>query len=181
MSGMLVSVYLAWAMIAVMSSRIYLNLVLAANGGRMDGVTTGGLPSFRAGQGNQPEGTEGEVEHVTFGAKLNHSHVPLTTFSTVSLYLFSVPSLPGISYHGLPLYILSRRLSGLITIRHQIPNRTFRREGSEGCHCWRDFAPVEKIFDVYCLQLLTSLTAREIVLLYYTQYCFGSTGVKSIP
>jgi hypothetical protein len=60
-------------------------------------VTTGGLSSFGTDGTNHLEGTETEVGQATmFGAI--HSHVSLTTFSTVSLSLFSFPSLLFVLY-----------------------------------------------------------------------------------
>lgn len=105
-------VYFAWAVMTVMSSRVYLNLVLVAHGGGRDaGVTTRGLSTFRAGRANHPEGIEREVGHIeTFGAKRMGRRIPLTTFTTVCLY-FSPPLLflvfPIIAYR----YTLSRRPS----------------------------------------------------------------------
>ena len=86
---MFMGVYFAWAVMTVMSSRVYLNLVLVAHGGGRGGVTTGGLSSFRT-RANHPENTEGHI--VTFGAKPIHRRVPLATFTTVSLYVSSFPS-----------------------------------------------------------------------------------------
>jgi hypothetical protein len=86
---MYMGVYFTWAVMTVMSSRVYLNLVLLAHGGGTDGVTTGGLSSFHTGRANHPE-TEMEVEHsATFGAKRMRRHPPLTTFTMVSLCIFS--------------------------------------------------------------------------------------------
>jgi hypothetical protein len=97
---------LAWAMNTTISSRVYLNLTLAAHGRGRDGVTTGTLSSFHTGWANPPEGSEIEVgQDTTFGAKCTHRRIPLTTFTTVSVCLFSFPSLPCtvspiITYHS---------------------------------------------------------------------------------
>jgi hypothetical protein len=95
---MYMGIYFAWATMTLMSSRVYLNLVLAAHGGGSDDVTTGGLSSFHAGQANHPESTERETgQTVTLGANRVHRRVPVTTFTTVGLYLFSFTCLPCIS------------------------------------------------------------------------------------
>lgn len=87
-------VYITWATNTVMSSRVYLNLVLAAHGGEMDGVTTGRVSSFRV---NHPDGTDREPgQIVMFGGERVHRRAPLTIFAMVSLDLFSSP----------PLYLL---------------------------------------------------------------------------
>jgi hypothetical protein len=85
MTGIFMGVYFAWAVMIVMSSRVFLNLVLAVHGGGRgtEGITTGTIPTFRT----RPEhrvGAEESEQVVTFGAKPIRHSVPLTTFSTVS-------------------------------------------------------------------------------------------------
>jgi len=124
-------VYFAWAVMTVMSSRVYLNLVLVVHGGRgRDGMTTGGLSTFRTARVDNPEGIEREAGHIeTFGAKHINRRIPLTTFTTVGLDLLSFPSLPCIPYRRLPPYTLSRRLSAWNTTRGWMPNQTLWSEG----------------------------------------------------
>ncbi|CAG8649214.1 6880_t:CDS:2, partial [Acaulospora colombiana] len=66
----------------VMSGRVFLNLVLAANGrGDTTGTTTAGISSLHIRRGRHLQG-EGSEQVETFGAKKIRHSVPLTTFST---------------------------------------------------------------------------------------------------
>jgi hypothetical protein len=106
---MFMAIYFTWAMMTTMSSRVYLNLVLAAHSREEDSLTTGALSSFHTGRANHTEGTNrGLGQIVTFGGKPLHRHVPLTTFTTVSLYLspFHPLLVSPITAHR---YSLSRR------------------------------------------------------------------------
>jgi hypothetical protein len=103
MTGIFMGVYLAWAVMTVMSGRVFLNLVFAVHGRERgtEGATTAGIPTFHTRSGRYTEGGEpGPLE--TFGAKRMRRGVPLTTFSTVSISFsslyFSVSLLRLISF-----------------------------------------------------------------------------------
>jgi hypothetical protein len=121
MSGMFMGVYFTWAMMTVMSSRVYLNLVLAAHGGGRDGMTTGGLSSFRGGRtNNHPEGAEGERgQIVTFGAKRQSRRVALMeTFTTVGFFIPLLFFLPCLVFSRLPLTALPLFLQTVLTAEY---------------------------------------------------------------
>jgi hypothetical protein len=92
LTGVFVGIYFAWAVMTVMSSRVYLNLVLVSHGGGSDEAVMSGLPSPRYQRAYRMETTEGKQGQVdTFGAQKIRHTIPLTTFTMVSVYLF--PSL----------------------------------------------------------------------------------------
>jgi hypothetical protein len=96
---MFMAVYFTWGMMTTMSSRVYLNLVLAAHGGEGDGVTTGGLSSSHARPANHTEGTDKRPEYIlTFGAKFINRRIAPATFAMVSLYLFAFLGSPITSH-----------------------------------------------------------------------------------
>jgi hypothetical protein len=137
---MFMGVYFTWAVMTVMSSRVYLNLVLVDQGGGRHGMTTAGLSSFHTRRANHPEGTEREAGHIeTSGAKKIHRRIPLTTFSTVSLYLFS-----SLHSTSLTLHTLFRRSSAWNVKHNRMPNRTLRSKGAKTLS--GTLAPDAKIF-----------------------------------
>jgi hypothetical protein len=90
LTGVFMGVYFAWAVMTVMSSRVYLNLVLVSHGGGTEASTIGLVsPRCHAAYRTGTTGTGGEWAQVeTFGAKKIRHTIPLTTFTVVSVYLF---------------------------------------------------------------------------------------------
>lgn len=81
MTGIFMGVYFAWAVMTVMSCRVFLNLVFVVHGRPNAGMTSGVLTSFHARAAPRTEvEMPGQVE--TFGSKKIRHNVPLTVFST---------------------------------------------------------------------------------------------------
>ncbi|PVF92166.1 hypothetical protein CPB86DRAFT_227965 [Serendipita vermifera] len=81
MTGIFMGVYFAWAVMTVMSCRVFLNLVFVLHGRPNAGMTSGVLTSFHARAAPRTEvEMPGQVE--TFGSKKIRHNVPLTVFST---------------------------------------------------------------------------------------------------
>lgn len=74
MTGIFMGVYVAWSVMTVMSGRVYLNLVLAAQGWDGNGETTAGLPTLPT--------LRKSKRIITFGAINARNTFPLTTLSS---------------------------------------------------------------------------------------------------
>ncbi|KAG8755179.1 hypothetical protein FRC14_004292 [Serendipita sp. 396] len=92
-TGIFMGVYFAWSVMTTMSSRVYLNLVLAAHGRGENALTTGDLSTVPAPQKHCIGTAErGSRQSDTFGGDNVHNGFTLTTFSTS---VRNVPSSPS--------------------------------------------------------------------------------------
>ncbi|KAG8798607.1 hypothetical protein FRC17_007376, partial [Serendipita sp. 399] len=98
-TGNFPSVYFAWSIMVVMSSRVYLNLIVAASGRSSDDEPTSYLPStFEDNQRNAAGINPHNETEIIFAENTRSTDVPLTVFTSAFSIETVVPTARGVPH-----------------------------------------------------------------------------------